>query len=152
MWLLIGVLAALWTISDFRDTSIASEVTAMNLARLESKGPRTKGLSATVDAGAIELATQRLMTPWSRLLEDLELAATDSDNNVALLEISPDMNKRSVRVSGEARTLPHVLDYVSRLQTAESLRYPLLENHEIQVSDRERPVRFVVLADWRLPQ
>lgn len=150
--LLVGAIAALWTFSDFRHASVATEILELNISRLVSKAPRTGSATVSIDAGAIDSATRRLATPWSRLLEDLESAATDSGKNVALLEIAPDTNKRTVRVSGEARSLPHVLDYVARLQSADSLMFPLLENHEVQISDRERPVRFVVQANWRLPQ
>jgi hypothetical protein len=102
--------------------------------------------SRRADAGR----SAELTTPWSRLFSDLETAATEESDAVALLEIAPDRNKRNVRISGEARSLNAALDYMSRLQLASSIRYPLLENHEVRTTDRERPVHFVIVADWRI--
>jgi hypothetical protein len=150
--LAIGLVAAYWTVADYRNTAISSELLSMSLTRYQSTTPEVDGAIAGVDTGEVVLATRRLTTPWSLLLSDLEAAATESGKDVALLEVLPDKNKRSLRVSGEARSLTHVLDYVSRLQSAESLMYPLLENHEIQESNRERPVRFVIVANWRLSE
>ena len=125
---------------------------SMSLARYQAATPAVDGANANVDTGEVVFATRQLTTPWSLLLSDLEAATTESGKDIALLEVIPDKNKRSLRVAGEARSLTHVLDYVSRLQSAESLMYPLLENHEIQESNRERPVRFVVAANWRLSE
>jgi hypothetical protein len=147
----LGTIAAYWTFTDHRDTIVSTEIVSMTLARYEADKP-VGGDYTTVDTGAVEQAARRLTTPWSNLLQDLEAAAVDSGKDVALLEIAPDKNKQVIRVSGEARSLQHVLDYVRRLQSAESLSHPLLENHEVQKSVRERPVRFVVAANWRLAE
>lgn len=150
--LLVGLAATWLTLSDYRNVSIGSELVTMNLTRYQSTPSRTRESHPSVDMAEVRLATQQLTTPWSVLLRDLELAAQDSGKEIALLEIAPDMNKKSVRVSGEARSLVHALDYVRRLQKTESLIRPLLENHEVLTADRERPVRFVILADWRMPK
>lgn len=150
LFLAIGVAAAIWVYDDFRGSVVRTELLDMSIARYESRSLENTSALPPVSAGDVETATRELLTPWSRLLVDLESAAVDSEENVALLEIAPDKNKGSVRVSGEARSLLHALNYVERLQQAESLVSPLLENHEIQNSSPERPVRFVVTASWRV--
>ena len=146
----IGLIAAGWAFSDFRDSNSSVEMHDMTISRYENRRSKTTAETPVINFEELATATRQLTTPWSRLLHDLELAVQDSEKNIALLEIAPDKNKQSVRVSGEARTLTHVLDYVRRLQDAQSIRFPLLETHEIQTSDRDRPVRFVVLAKWRI--
>jgi len=148
--LVIGVLACTQTVSDYRDRQVESELLAMNLSRYQRAVTPDTVNGGTVDSADVSTATEMLLTPWSQLLSDLEVAATDSGKDIALLEIAPDRTKQTVRISGEARTLQHALDYVARLQGFESLRYPLLENHEIQNGSYERPVRFVIQADWRI--
>jgi hypothetical protein len=145
----IGVTACYWTFTDIQASAIESDLLDMNLARYHRVDGESGSMVAPVDMAETREATQYLTTPWSVLLNDLELAAADFGKDVALLEIAPDRVKQNIRVSGEARTLNHVLDYVSRLQNAESMSFPLLENHEIQTASRERPVRFVIVADWR---
>ncbi|MCP5093131.1 MAG: hypothetical protein GY949_19640 [Gammaproteobacteria bacterium] len=150
--LVVGLVAAWLTITDYQDVTVSSELVTMGLARYDSSRTRKRENQPDIDAAEVRLATQQLTTPWSTLLHDLELAAQDSGKEIALLEVAPDKNKKSVRVSGEARSLTHALDYVRRLQNANSLLHPLLENHEILTSNRERPVRFVVLAEWRIQE
>lgn len=148
--LIVGVVTAAWVFDDLRSSNTAVELLEISIARYDTRSSGHAATTSPHDSEAVTAATRQLMTPWSQLLTDLEQAALDSDRNVALLEVAPDKNKRSVRVSGEARSLEHAIAYVERLQAAPSLRAPLLENHEVQTSNNERPVRFVVLADWRV--
>ena len=148
--LLVGFVAAWLTYTDYNDTLIDSDLISMSLKRYDSSNRNTRASVVAIDPAEITAATSELATPWALLLNDLESAAKDSAKDVALLEIAPDREKQTVRLSGEARSLQAALDYLSRLQEADSIIYPLLENHEIQISDRNRPVRFVIVADWRL--
>jgi len=96
----------------------------------------------------VRVASTELMTPWSRLLQELELASADTGGSVAVLGVEPDREKHQVRVLAEARTLELALAYVKRLQASEALHYPMLESHEVQAKDPQRPVRFQLRADW----
>ena len=91
-----------------------------------------------------------LTIPWSLLLRELELASQDSKDLVSVLAIDPDRQKGQVHLTAEARSLATALSYVERLQESHALRYPMLENHEVQSKDPEHPVRFLIRADWRL--
>ena len=148
--LLLGAGAAVITTNDYRTTMIESDRIASSLSVYDSDRRSAKSQDVTVNPAEVSVATRQLTTPWSLLMNDLEAAARDNGEDVALLEIAPDRIKGSVRISGEARTLSSALDYLSRLQDAESVSYPLLENHEIRTAERERPVNFVIVADWRL--
>jgi hypothetical protein len=150
IFLCAGILAAYWTLRDYQMMAVEAELFDMNLSRYEEADESVDGQSPAVRLAEISAVTEQLNTPWSALLNDLEEATGDSGKDVALLEVAPDRDRQKVRISGEARTLGAALDYVSRLQSAQSVAYPLLENHEIRTSVRERPVHFEVSADWRI--
>ncbi|MEZ5500657.1 MAG: hypothetical protein R3E77_14690 [Steroidobacteraceae bacterium] len=99
-------------------------------------------------SAALQAAIGELNTPWSELLGDLEAATKDSHDDIALLAIEPDREHGNLRLAAEARSLPAALAYVQRLQHCATLRMPVLDHHEIQVKERERPVRFQVTARW----
>jgi hypothetical protein len=103
--------------------------------------------NAIAEADAV---VQGLSTPWARLLDDIEAANSDSKENVALLAIEPDREHQKVRIFAESRTLPAAIAYVERLQKSSTLRYPLLKSHEVQEKDPYRPVRFQIVAGWRV--
>jgi len=152
--LVLGTAAAAWTVTDYRELSLQSVLLEMEL---DSAAPRIRGTgrSVEVDTRAIADATdavRELSLPWSQLLDDLEVAGEESSQDVALLSIEPDREKRRVRIGAEARTLPAALAFLQQLQSAGTLEYPLLDNHKVRKDIRERPVYFELTADWSLPQ
>ncbi|SRR5581483_1403586 len=97
---------------------------------------------------AASVATE-LGLPWTDMLADLERVSHDSQDTVAILAIEPDQEKHRVRISGESRDLSQALDYLKRLQAANSLQFPMLDSHEVVADDKDHPVRFTLTADWR---
>ena len=147
-----GVAAAVLSTMSYQDARAQRSVLEMRLANLDStrhvrKPDKTAERVATENRAALA----ELTTPWSRLLQELEEASAQSDGRVAVLGIEPDRDKHQLRVIAEARTLAVALAYVQRLQSADALRYPMLESHEVQVRDPEKPVRFQIRADWGAP-
>ncbi len=101
-----------------------------------------------LSAQTAEKTVRELGTPWSQLLVELENASGDTSGNVAVLAIEPDHAKHRVRVTAEARTLELAIAYVQRLRKTEVLHFPMLDNHELRVDDKDHPVRFQISADW----
>ena len=93
---------------------------------------------------ASEVAFQ-LRLPWSDLFASVESASTP---NVALLSIESDIGKRQVKISGEAKDIESVLDYVRFLGAQSKLANVYLQSHHLQQQDPQHPVRFVLGADW----
>ena len=89
----------------------------------------------------------RLNLPWSGLFDAIELSGAD---NVVLLVLRPDAADGIVRLTGEAKSLPPVLDYLAQLQKQPVLSDVRLESHETQVQAAQRPVRFVAAARWQV--
>jgi hypothetical protein len=100
----------------------------------------------TVDEAA-GIATD-LGTPWTHMLADLELASRDLQGRIAVLAIEPDREKHRVRISGESKDLSEALRYLSRLQAGHTLKFPMLDSHEVVADGKDHPVRFTLSADW----
>lgn len=149
--LIAGAAGVLLVAADYR--SVAAQGAGLE-ARLGAIRPGSRaGVGSKAAGRAAEeagAAVAELATPWSLLLQELEAAGADSKGSIAVLAVEPDREKRQVQVLAEARTLPIALAYVERLQKSRALRYPMLVNHEVQVKDAERPVRFQIRADWRI--
>ena len=88
---------------------------------------------------------QRLALPWNTLFQTLE---STSGKNIALLSIQPDANKHSVRIGGEAKSLPDLLAYITQLERSHVLNQVYLTSHEVRVEDTEKPVRFALVTHW----
>ena len=60
--------------------------------------------------------------------------------------MEPDLRKGTVTISGEAKDLAALLDYIKQLGTRDVFGSVLLQNHQIQQADPEKPMRFSLLA------
>ena len=151
--LALGIGVATWTVLDYQNLQIESSMLEM---QLDAVTPQRRGASGPteVDTRGVEeagSAVLELSLPWSRLLDELEAAGTDSRDDVALLSVEPDPERQRVRIGAEARSLPAALLFAQRLQQASTLEFPLLDNHKMRTEQRERPVYFELTADWKLP-
>ena len=109
-----------------------------------ARAPAESHLSADMQHAARDLAT-----PWTLLLAELEQASKDSEDQVAVLGVEPDHGKHQVRISAEARDLPAALAYVQRLQSSRSIRFPMLDRHEMRMDAPQQPIRFEMTGQWR---
>jgi Tfp pilus assembly protein PilN len=119
---------------------------------------RTDAPSTGAEAQKVSLEMKRasevvleLARPWGDLFATAESARTP---DIALLSIESDNDKQRVRISGEAKTLDSVLEYLRVLSLRPVLADVYLQSHELQKQDPQRPVRFVLNAEWsvRKPQ
>lgn len=111
------------------------------------KAPRKEGVEANVqqvrEANAV---LARIGLPWDALFEAIE---SIKDEDVALLELKPDVQKGVVHISAEAKNLNSQLAYLSALQENPLFRDVSLQSHQIYDQDPQNPVRFMLLAGWR---
>jgi len=89
---------------------------------------------------------RQLSLPWELLFQSVESAA---GNEVALLALEPDMEKRVVKISGEAKNFTALLNYITQLDAQEVFGPVYLQSHQVQQQDPNLPVRFTLLAAWR---
>ena len=119
--------------------------------RLERKAvkpkrePKDTQLVAQQITQANEVVRQ-LGLPWELLFREVEAARSD---RVALLAIEPDAQKHVVRITGEARQLEDVLDYVTRLGKSRHLVDIYLQSHQAQTTMPDQPIRFALMAGWK---
>ena len=92
-------------------------------------------------------AVNMLATPWNNLLAAIEQADMQ---DVALLSLEPNSKKQLVVLTGEAKNLPVVLQYIKQLQQTPMLAQVYLQKHSIEETDASKPVRFSLLAKWDL--
>lgn len=86
-----------------------------------------------------------LAAPWEHLFGMLEAAA---DRPVALLSVEPDAARGELVLTGEAHDYEALLDYYRYLQQQPVLAAVVLQTHQINRQDREKPVRFRIGARW----
>lgn len=88
---------------------------------------------------------EKLDTPWDALFGAVESAFNEQ---VTLLSVEPDTERREVRLLAEAKNLTTMLDYVQQVRESPVLKNGYLVDHQINQQDPLRPVRFTVTAGW----
>lgn len=152
-----GLLLACLVLGDlgwqYRQLALEVEAGEAELASLTAR-PRAmqsrhggrQGKTMEEEMGRAREVLLHLDIPWVDLFGAVE-ASTSAD--VALLGIEPEPKQEQVRIIGEAKNYPAVLDYARRLEAGAPLSGVHLQSHQIQMQDPERPVRFVLGAAWR---
>ena len=86
---------------------------------------------------------RQLTLPWDQLFDSVEAVG---GGDVALLAMEPDFAKRTVKISGEARNLVAMLNYVAQLEQQGTFGTVYLQSHQVQQSVPEKPVQFTAIA------
>jgi hypothetical protein len=123
------------------------------VGKIESRlRPPAPAMVTVADARAmaeeIKLANQvvhQLNLPWDALLSDLEGMNTE---DVALLGIEPDSRKGVLKVNGEARDFPALLEYLKALRESKVVNGIYLLNHQVDEQNPDKPLRFLLEASW----
>lgn len=147
--------AALWQYTQLQaeKTGLQLRLQASNQESVKAP-PRTARVNKGTDQLANQLkektkqanlVLQQLGLPWSALLAHLETTASPK---IALLSVRPDATKGRLRLSGEARQLADVLQYIDALTVDGLVSEVVLEQHEVVATDTQKPVRFSISAHW----
>ena len=126
------------------------------LAEVRSAIAASEPVSLQLKGGDLAAEWQRasqvsssLAAPWAELFAMLESYA---DQPIALLGLDPDLAKNDLVLSGEARDLAALLDYVRYLKKQPMLSAVTLQSHQVSRQDRDKPVRFRIVAHWSRAQ
>jgi hypothetical protein len=144
---------------------MGGQVIALNkqVAAWEKKAERYERLSSYHALAARPLAKQaeraqllevkqanevvrQLSLPWNTLFTAVEASG---GKDIALLAMEPDMHEGTVKISGEAKDLNALLDYVRQLSKREVFSSVFLQSHQVRQDDPERPLRFSLLVYWK---
>lgn len=141
-------LAATWEywVTEDEATDLAQRAESLRLSAAQQQQklmrPEPKLSSQTVDA--INRAITRLNLPWEAVFTALE---ADLPQDVALLEIVPG-SRRSLRLVAESPTPESMTNFIEKLTENGYLAEVTLVKHEINEQDPNRPIRFVLEAQW----
>jgi Tfp pilus assembly protein PilN len=103
---------------------------------------------ADAQAQAVNATVLQLNLPWRELHDAIASATPDT---IALLALEPDAKKRTMRITAEAKGSGEMVAYVASLKQQELFAQVALTRHEINEQDPNRPIRFQLDAEWRMP-
>ena len=95
----------------------------------------------------IQQIVSALTIPWNDLLKDIEQADMQ---NIVLLSLTPNLKKQQILLTGEAKDLATLLQYVKQLEMQPLLNQVYLQRHTTDVVNPAKPVSFSVLAKWKV--
>jgi hypothetical protein len=95
---------------------------------------------------SINQAIGRLNLPWRDLFAAIETRLTGT---IALIALEPDSTTHKLKVVAEAKTSDDMVDFWQSLVEDNRFVQVTLTKHEINELDPNRPVRFVLEAQWR---
>ncbi len=83
--------------------------------------------------------------PWETLFDSIESAATEQ---IALLSLQPNVANQTLRISGEAKNMSELLDFVEALERELVFENVHLLNYKIKQDNPNRPIIFLLTATW----
>jgi hypothetical protein len=149
--LVLGLALAAHLVSRYRDTQLelARLEAAANLIGPERLPPRTVPKERLDEESKnAEAVVRQLTVPWGLVVQAVEQAAT---RDVAVLQLQPDAESRSVRLTAEARHSQAMFEYLRRLGAAKGLSDVHLVSHQVQRDDPQQPIQFSVQASVKPP-
>ena len=79
-------------------------------------------------------------------MQAIEQAAT---RDVAILQLQPDAETRSLKLIAEARQREAMFEYLRRLGAARGLSEVHIVSHQVQRDDPQRPIQFSLQASMK---
>lgn len=145
-----SLVCAAWLLGKYAELRELVDTSEYRLATLNRAAERRAVLlrnktqqSSEPSAAAARLAPEE----WLRLLNCTETAV---DETVTLLALMPNEREHEVVLSGEAKSFPAVAAFISRLEAGDTLRDVRLLSHDIVREHPQKPVRFGLVAEWRV--
>lgn len=94
---------------------------------------------------AVNRTVRQLNLPWASLWSAIEAQLSD---RVALLSLEPEAATRTLRLQAEAKSAEDMVDFIEALARDKRFLSARLIRHDINDSDRNRPYRFQLEAQW----
>ena len=95
----------------------------------------------------IKQTVSALTAPWDALLDGIE--QTDMQN-IVLLSLTPNLKKQQLLLTGEAKDLASVLQYIKQLEMQPMLSQVYLQKHTVDITNSAKQVSFNVSANWKI--
>lgn len=156
--LLAGACLATFTALDYEEAGQAVEQVQQQADRLQRAArPATQRAAARQntetgrDVARLQAQLDNqlqgpLQRPWDAVLRGIERS---TDTSVALLSLDAQGSAGTLRLTGEARSMPEVVAYTGRLRALPALRSAELVGHEWREAQGTGPLlRFVLELRW----
>ncbi|MFZ6748828.1 hypothetical protein [Undibacterium sp. Ren11W] len=96
-------------------------------------------------ASAVNQVVLQLNLPWRELQYALEEATSEK---VAVLALEPDAKSRILKITAETKNSDDMLSYIDRLKLQDFFVSVVLNKHEINEQDANKPWRFQLDLEW----
>lgn len=93
----------------------------------------------------LESIVTELSMPWNALFEAIENA---DEPSITLLNVNPNSKKQQLLITGEAKNLQSVLNYIVKLEAQPVLQGAYLQSHGVDEANTSKPVKFTIMAHW----
>lgn len=127
------------------EAQLAAAGVQAQLAAARIPAPVVQPRIPEAQATAVNAVVSQLNLPWRALQDALDAGTPQS---IALLTVEPDAQRRSLRITAEARDSEGMVSYVEQLKRQELFADVVLVRHEINAEDPNRPIRFQLDATW----
>ncbi|GGC83335.1 hypothetical protein [Undibacterium terreum] len=142
--------SAAWSINGFVESY---EAQATTIARLQTKLSRRTLAVPVVEkitipepqAIAVNHAIAQLNLPWRDVLDAIEAA---TPKTIALLALEPDAKRNLIKGSAEAKSSSEMIAYIEELKHQAFFVSVILNKHEINERDPNKPLRFQFEVQW----
>lgn len=149
----IAVVVLLLTMYQYMQVSNESQQLENRVRQFESKViSRGTGVSVSRDTRSLVAEVKQanhvlkmLGLRWDSIFGAVSAAHREG---VSLLSFAPEPDKGTVKISAETKNFAIMLDYVQRLEDQPALEAVYLQSHHMVNDHPQKPVRFVVTADW----
>lgn len=145
MLFIIGAASLGATLAEFFDAKQDERIAAQTLAGARWQAREQTIRLSTKQIEAANRVMRQLNLPWQPLLSAIEEQLSE---RVALLSIEPDASTQRLRLQAEAKSADDMVDFIEALDGDERFVTARLVRHEIYESDRNRPYRFILEAEW----
>lgn len=126
---------------------VSVQVVQTAILAVDAQQPKTPQVKLTQDkVTAINQAIAQLNVPWSDVLDALEHATNDK---VALLQVTPDTRKAGLKLTAETKASADMVAYIEMLKQQDLFTSIVLEKHEINEQDPNKPLRFQLQVQWQ---
>lgn len=150
--LALAILAAAEVTQRHRTAQLAAERHEATQGMLNVQRPPAKTIPRNrldEQVKNAETVVRQLTLPWARLIGTIEAAGSQ---DVAILQLQPDAQQRTLRITAEARNQAAMVDYLRRLADVQGFAYVHLLSHQVQQDDPQRPIQFAAQASFRAMQ
>jgi Tfp pilus assembly protein PilN len=158
VFLFIGLVVFLGVLYQFKVTTEAINYWNLHIEHIEKKQNPNKtdrirpnsqnrkiSLEIRKEIKNANVILGHINFPWETLFNSIENAVS---KDIALLSLLPNVSKKSLRISGEARNMSELLAFIKALEQEKIFVNAHLLNYKIKKSSSHQPIIFQVITSW----